>query len=73
MNREIRIAISLAGLVATWVAALVVLVRWLVPMILSARFDGAMPVAVAVGVIGVMGLAWLAWLILCWARRAFSQ
>lgn len=73
MDREARIAIALVGLVAGWIAALVILVRWLVPMILSARFNGAMPVATLVGVLGVLGLAWLGWLIICWARRAFRQ
>lgn len=73
MDREARIAIILAGLVIAWVAALVVLVRWLVPMILSARFNGAMPVATVVGVIGVLGLAWLAFRIFRWARLAFGR
>ena len=73
MDREARIALILAGLAAGWIGLLVVLVRWLVPMILSARFDGAMPVATLVGVVGVLGLAWVAWLIICWARRAFSR
>ena len=73
MDREARIAIVLVALVAGWVAALVVLVRWLVPMILSARFDGAMPVATSVGVIGVLVLSWLAFLIFRWARRALGR
>ena len=73
MDREARIAIVLVSLIFCWVAALIVLVRWLVPMILSARFNGAMPVATVVGVIGVLGLAWLAFRIFRWARRAFGR
>ncbi|MBN8551784.1 MAG: hypothetical protein J0L52_02670 [Caulobacterales bacterium] len=73
MDREARIALILVGLIAGWVGLLVVLVRWLVPMILSARFDGAMPVATAAGVVGILGLAWLAWIIFGWARRALGR
>lgn len=73
MDREARIAIILVALMVAWVAALVVLIRWLVPMILSARFNGAMPVATVVGVVGVLGLAWLAFRIFRWARSAFAR
>ena len=73
MDREARIAIILVALVVGWVAALIVLIRWLVPMILSARFNGALPVASVVGVIGVLGLAWFAYRIFSWARRAFGR
>ncbi len=73
MDREARIAIVLVALAAGWLAAAVVIVRWLVPMILSARFDGAMPVATLVGVVGVLGLAWVAFQIFRWARRALGR
>ena len=54
MDREFRIAIALVGLIAAWVVALVLLVRYAVPMILEARFTGAMFVAVVVGVRGLL-------------------
>ncbi|WP_029086115.1 hypothetical protein [Brevundimonas aveniformis] len=73
MDREARIAIMLVALIVGWVAALIVLTRWLVPMILSSRFNGALPVATVVGVVGVLGLAWLAFRIFRWARRAFGR
>ena len=73
MDREFRIAIALVGLIAAWVVALVLLVRYAVPMILEARFTGAMFVAVVVGVVGVLALAWAASRIYLWARRALGR
>ena len=73
MDREFRIAIALVGLIAAWVVALVLLVRYAVPMILEARFTGAMFVAVVVGVAGVLALAWAASRIYLWARRALGR
>ena len=73
MDREFRIAIALVGLIAAWVVALVLLIRYAVPMILEARFTGAMFVAVVVGVAGLLALAWAASRIYLWARRALGR
>lgn len=73
MDREFRIAIALVGLIAAWVVALVLLVRYAVPMILEARFTGAMLVAVVVGVAGLLALTWAASRIYLWARRALGR
>jgi hypothetical protein len=73
MDREFRIAIALVGLIAAWVVALVLLVRYAVPMILEARFTGAMFVAVVVGLAGLLALAWAASRIYLWARRALGR
>lgn len=73
MDREFRIAIALVGLIAAWVVAVVLLVRYAVPMILEARFTGAMFVAVVVGVAGLLALAWAASRIYLWARRALGR
>ncbi|WP_296815287.1 hypothetical protein [Brevundimonas sp.] len=73
MDREFRIAIALTGLVAAWFVGLVLLIRYAVPMVLEARFTGAMFVAVVIGVAGVLGLAWAALLIYRWARRALGR
>lgn len=73
MDREFRIAIALFGLIAAWVVALVLLVRYAVPMILEARFTGAMFVAVVVGIAGLLVLAWAASRIYLWARRALGR
>ena len=73
MDREFRIAIALVGLIAAWVVALVLLIRYAVPMILEARFTGAMLVAVVVGVAGLLALAWAASRIYLWARRALGR
>ena len=73
MDREFRIATALAGMVAGWVVAFVLLIRYAIPMVLEARFTGAMAVAVLIGVAGVLLLAWVGLLIYRWARRAFSR
>ena len=73
MDRAFRIAIALVGLIAAWVVAVVLLVRYAVPMILEARFTGAMFVAVVVGVAGLLALAWAASRIYLWARRALGR
>lgn len=73
MDREVRIAVILAGLIAAWLVGLVLLIRYAIPMVLEARFTGAMLAAVVVGIVGVLLLAWLGWRIVKWARRAFGQ
>ncbi|HRH21452.1 MAG TPA: hypothetical protein PLE81_12550 [Brevundimonas sp.] len=73
MDREFRIAAILVGLIAAWVIALVLLVRYAVPMVLEARFTGAMFVAALIGIVGVLGLVWAASRIFCWARAAFRR
>ena len=73
MDREFRIAIALAGLVAAWVIGFILLVRYAIPMVLEARFTGAMAVAVLIGVAGVLLMAWLGLMIYRWARRAFGR
>jgi L-lactate permease len=73
MDREFRIAIALVGLIAAWVVALVLLVRYAIPMVLEARFTGAMFVAVVLGVGGLLALAWAASRIYLWARRALGR
>lgn len=73
MDREFRIAVALAGLVAAWLVGLVLLIRYAIPMVLEARFTGAMLAAVVVGIVGVLLLAWLGWWIVTWARRAFGR
>jgi cell division protein FtsX len=73
MDREFRIAAILVGLIAAWVIALVLLVRYAVPMVLEARFTGAMFVAALIGIVGVLALVWAASRIFCWARAAFRR
>ena len=73
MDREFRIAAILVGLIAAWVIALVLLVRYAVPMVLEARFTGAMFVAALIGIVGVLGLFWAAPRLFCRARPAFRR
>jgi hypothetical protein len=73
MDREFRIAAILVGLIAAWVIALVLLVRYAVPMVLEARFTGCHVRRRPHRHGRRAGLVWAASRIFCWARAAFRR
>lgn len=64
MEREIRAGLGLAFIIAILVLLFIGLVRFLIPMILEARFHGSVLLASVVGIFGVLGLLWLAVILL---------
>ena len=70
MTRDLKVGLGISAGVAGLVIGFLILFRGLVPMILSARIIGSLPLAIAAGVAGALLLAALAALLWKWAARA---
>jgi hypothetical protein len=73
MDREIKIALGAAAGIAGLVIAFIFLVRFLVPVILEARFTGSLIAATVVGIAGNLLLVWAGWKLWSWAARSLKR
>lgn len=70
MTRDLKVGLGIAAGAAGLVIGFLILFRGLVPMILSARMTGSLPLAIVAGVAGALLLAALAVLLWKWVARA---
>ncbi len=73
MDRDIRIALSIAAGCVGLLIGFIFLIRYLVPTVLGAPFEGSLVAASVVGLVGVMILVWAAWRLFVWARRSLNR
>jgi len=73
MDREIKIALGAAAGIAGLVIAFIFLIRFLVPVILEARFTGSLITATLVGIAGILLLVWAGWKLWSWATKSLKR
>lgn len=73
MDREIKIALGVAAGIAGLVIAFIFLIRFLVPVILEARFTGSLITATVVGIAGILLLVWAGWKLWSWAAKSLKR
>lgn len=73
MDREIKTALGASAGIAGLFIGFILLVRYAVPAILSARFSGNLLVAAVVGIAGILLLVWAGARLWSWTVKTLRR